>query len=110
MRLIDTRPEYPPEWDDADDKEEWVNYRANQLLETDCDPLDPINLAEFIGNLDPKNEAENALLIKLRVLILTHRDAFKPIIDASVDYWTEAAEKLAEKEFDSGEFFDDGEP
>ena len=107
MMLIDTRPEYPPEWDDADDKEEWINERANELLETDCDPLDPINLAEFIGNLDPKNEAENALLIKLRVLMSKHKDDFEQILEASCDYWTEVAEQLAEKEFDSGEFFDE---
>lgn len=110
MNLIDTRPEYPPEWDYADAKEEWAYYRANHLLETDCDPLDPINLAEFIGNLDPKNENENALLTKLRVLIVKHKVDFEPIIDASVDYWTKVAEQLAEKEFESGEFFDDGEP
>lgn len=107
MMLIDTRPEYPPEWDDQDDREEWVNERANQLLETDCDPLDPINLAEFIGNLDPKNEDENALLTKLRVLIVKHKADFEPILEASCDYWTEVAEQLAEKEFDSGEFFDE---
>lgn len=107
MNLIDTRPEYPPYWDDQDDKEEWVNERANQLLETECDPYDPVNLAEFIGNLDPKDEAENALLIKLRVLIGKHEAEFKPILDASEAYWTETAEVLATREFDSGEFFDE---
>lgn len=110
MMLIDTRPEYPPEWDDADDKEEWVNNRKNELLEDDCDPFDPLNLAEFIGNLDHKIESENALLIKLRVLIQKYEAEFKPILDASLEYWTETAEALAVKEFDSGEFFDDGEP
>lgn len=106
MMLIDTRPEYPPEWDYADDKEEWVNYRANQLLETDCDPYDPINLAEFIGNLDYKVDDEKALLIKLRVLMSKHEE-FKPILEASLEYWTETAEVLAVKEFESGEFFDE---
>lgn len=106
MMLIDTRPEYPPEWDDADAKEEWVNDRKNALLEEECDPYDPINLAEFIGNLDPKVDDEKALLIKLRVLMSKHEE-FKPILEASCDYWTEVAEQLAEKEFDSGEFFDE---
>ena len=106
MILIDTRPEYPPEWDDADDKENWVNNRANKLLETECDPYDPVNLADFIGNLNPKDEAENALLIKLRVLMSKHED-FKPILEASEAYWTETAEVLATREFDSGEFFDE---
>ena len=110
MNLIDTRPEYPPEWDDQDDKEAWIDNRVNELFETECDPLDPINLAEFIGNLDPKNEAEKALLIKLRVLIVKHKDEFKPIIEACEDYWVKAAEKQATDEFESGEFFDDGEP
>ena len=107
MMLIDTRPEYPPEWDDADDKEEWVKNRKNTLLETDCDPFDPANLAYFIGNLDPKDEAENALLIKLRVLMSKHEAEFKPILDASLKYWTETAEVLAVKEFESGEFSDE---
>ena len=106
MMLIDTRPEYPPEWDYADDKEEWVNYRANELLETEFDPYDPVNLAEFIGNLDPKVEDEKALLIKLRVLMSKHEE-FKPILEASCDYWTKAAERMATREFDSGEFFDE---
>lgn len=107
MMLIDTRPEYPPEWDDADDKEEWVNDRKNELLEGECDPYDPVNLAEFIGNLDHKIESEHALLIKLRVLIQKHEAEFKPILDASCEYWTETAEVLAVKEFESGECFDE---
>ena len=94
MMLIDTRPEYPPEWDDADAKEE-------------CDPFDPLNLAEFIGNLDHKIESEHALLIKLRVLIKNHEAEFKPILDASCEYWTETAEVAAVKEFESGECFDE---
>lgn len=110
MNLIDTRPEYPPEWDYADAKEELVNERMNELLEEEYDPLDPINLADFIGNLDPKNENENVLLIKLRVLIVKHKDEFKPIIEACEDYWVKAAEKQATDEFESGELFDDGEP
>lgn len=110
MNLIDTRPEYPPEWDDQDDKEEWVNNRANELLEGECDPLNPVNIAEFIGNLDPGIEAENAILIKLRVLMGKHKDEFEPILEASCDYWTKCAESIATHEFESGEFFDDGEP
>ena len=110
MNLIDTRPEYPPEWDDQDDKESWIDNRVNELLEDEYDPLNPVNLAEFIGNLDPKNEAENNLLVKLRVLIGKYSCDFNPILEASCDYWTKAAERMAEREFDSGEFFDDGEP
>lgn len=110
MQLIDTRPEYPPYWDDQDDREEWVNKRANKLLEDDCDPLNPVNLAEFIGNLDHKNEDENALLTKLRVLIVKHKADFEPILEANCDYWTKEAERIAESDFESGEFFDDGEP
>ena len=110
MNLIDTRPEYPPEWDDQDDKEEWVSNRQNELLEDEYDPLNPVNLAEFIGNLDPKNEAENDLLIKLHDLICKHTEEFKPILEASCDYWTKAAERQATHEFERGEFFDDGEP
>lgn len=110
MNLIGTRPEYPPEWDDQDDKEAWIDNRVNELLETECDPLKQVNLAEFIGDLNPNIEAENELLIKLHALICKHTEEFKPILEANCDYWTKAAEKIAEHEFDSGEFFDDGEP
>ena len=110
MNLIDNRPEYPPEWDYADAKEELVNERMNELLEEECDPFEPGNLAEFIGNLDPKNEDEKAMIVKLLVLIVKYKDDFKPIIEACEDYWVKAAEKQAIDEFESGDLFDDGEP
>lgn len=108
MQLIDTRPEYPPYWDDQDDREEWVNNRKNALLESDCDPLELNNIAEFIGNLDASVDAEKAILLRLRKLIAAPTADTEIIRQGALDYWDAQAESAAEREFDDG--FTDDEP
>lgn len=87
MKLIDTRPEYPPEWDDAESRDDAINDKRNELLEGECDPFTPFNVAEYIYNLDDESE-------ELKLIVQLVRSN-KSLNDSCVEYWTEQADKIA---------------
>lgn len=82
--------EYPPEWDEQEAREDWINERANELVE-EWDIFSYDSIVEFLCNSD-SNE------IKTRFLMAWKQGASDELKEDLVDYFYNQAEQIAIRE------------